>query len=354
LLLRHSGGRRLAVRLARTTAAAGLHFLHRLAFEAECRRQHRGIDRIVVRRSRSFDRRSFDAIAIVVVPATRVAAGTIAILAGLAPAAIAILARLIAARFLRLDTVAAAIAVAAVPIAVIAAIPVTGVPITVIPITVIAGVPNITVVAIAFAVGLTVGIAIAVTIVAAMALRLLARRVAHVEIVAVTVAVELVILFRLLRLITALIAVLLLEARAGLAQHPEIVIGELEIIFGVDPIALHLGVARQILVFLQQLRRIAARAIVDAIATTLIGIASLRALSATAAATTVVVCLTIIHQGDTVLSKPSISPTPDAYNSKRRAGISPARRACHGRRTAAARMTMDWAQPITSLISKAW
>jgi len=44
------------------------------------------------------------------------------------------------------------------------------------------------------------------------------------------------------------------------------VIGELPIIFGVDPVALTLRLGRQILVLLVQLAGVAARAIVDAIA----------------------------------------------------------------------------------------
>jgi hypothetical protein len=80
------------------------------------------------------------------------------------------------------------------------------------------------------------------------------------------------------------------------------VIGELEIIFGVDAIALHLRVACEILVFLEQLRGISAGTVVDAITVALVRVATLRALPATAA--TAAVCLTIIHQGYVVLSKP--------------------------------------------------
>ena len=43
-------------------------------------------------------------------------------------------------------------------------------------------------------------------------------------------------------------------------------VGKLQIIFGVDAVALHLGIARQRLVFFQQLRCVAARTIIDAIA----------------------------------------------------------------------------------------
>ena len=61
-------------------------------------------------------------------------------------------------------------------------------------------------------------------------------------------------------------------------------IGELQIIFGVDPVALHLRIGRQRLVFLEQLRGIAARAIVDAVAVVRrLRIAATLALSTTAA-----------------------------------------------------------------------
>src|SRR5690606_9337054 len=58
------------------------------------------------------------------------------------------------------------------------------------------------------------------------------------------------------------LAPVLLEARAILVDDAEIMVRELEIIFGVDPVALHLRVTRQILVFLEQLGGVAARAVV--------------------------------------------------------------------------------------------
>jgi hypothetical protein len=72
------------------------------------------------------------------------------------------------------------------------------------------------------------------------------------------------------------------------------VIRELKIIFGVDAVALHLRVARQILVFLKKLGGIATRPIVETIAT--IGTARLtvtRLLAPTAAPATV---LTVVYQ----------------------------------------------------------
>jgi hypothetical protein len=55
---------------------------------------------------------------------------------------------------------------------------------------------------------------------------------------------------------------LILEPGAALAQHAEIMVRELQIIFGLDPVARKLGIARHALVFLKQLGGIAALAIV--------------------------------------------------------------------------------------------
>ena len=113
----------------------------------------------------------------------------------------------------------------------------------------------------------------------------------------IVVAVDVVARTRL----RTLVRIRLLVARARLAQHPEIVVRELEIIFGVDPIALALRVRSEILVFLEQLRRIAARATVDAVAVARVGAATL-ALLTTTTATAAVVSLTIVHQDLYVLS----------------------------------------------------
>jgi hypothetical protein len=61
--------------------------------------------------------------------------------------------------------------------------------------------------------------------------------------------------------LTALL-VLILEARTAFAQHAEIVIGELQIIFGLDTVTRQLGITRHALVFLKKLRGIAALPIV--------------------------------------------------------------------------------------------
>jgi hypothetical protein len=121
------------------------------------------------------------------------------------------------------------------------------------------------------------------------------------------------------------------------------VIRELEIIFGVDPIALHLRVACKVLVLFEKLRRVAARAIVDAVAIALVGAAALALLLTATAATAAVVSLTIVHQGLYVLSTKAVRRSigvPDAgYTCGQRLSGTSAR---HGRRTAAAHMTMEW------------
>ena len=114
--------------------------------------------------------------------------------------------------------------------------------------------------------------------------------------------------------IVVLARALLFEASAILIQHAKIVIRELEIIFGIDPVTLHLRVSREIPVLLEQLSGIAARTVVETVAT--VGTARLtvtRLLSPTAAPATV---LTVVHQvglilvtGDTFHhSNPGLSP----------------------------------------------
>jgi len=80
------------------------------------------------------------------------------------------------------------------------------------------------------------------------------------------VVVEAVVILIVARFLALATLILFLEARAAFAQHSEIVIGELPIIFGVDAVALALRLGRQILVLFVQLVGVAARAVVDAIA----------------------------------------------------------------------------------------
>ena len=74
---------------------------------------------------------------------------------------------------------------------------------------------------------------------------------------------EIVLAVLVIEIVVALAArVLILEPGSAFAEHAEIVIRELEIIFGLDSIARKLRVARHALVFLEQLGGIAALAIV--------------------------------------------------------------------------------------------
>ena len=89
-------------------------------------------------------------------------------------------------------------------------------------------------------------------------------------------------------------AALFVEPRAAFAEHAEIMVGELEIIFGLNAVTRKLGIARHALVFLEQLRRIATLPIVAGVAPAVAG-HSLGTLSTTAATATRAV-LTIIDQ----------------------------------------------------------
>ena len=84
------------------------------------------------------------------------------------------------------------------------------------------------------------------------------------------------------------------RARAAFRHDPEIVIRELEIIFRENTIALKLRLARQILVFLKHLRRIAARPVIDTATIILAATTVVARRTTTASATTAL--LTIIKQ----------------------------------------------------------
>ena len=88
------------------------------------------------------------------------------------------------------------------------------------------------------------------------------------------------------------LGLLLLEARAAVLEHTEVMVGVLEIIFGLDTVAGKLGVTSQALVFFEQLGGIAALAIITGVATGIAG-HTLRTLS-TAATTTA--ALTVVDQ----------------------------------------------------------
>ncbi|MDB5700291.1 MAG: hypothetical protein JWL66_490 [Sphingomonadales bacterium] len=104
--------------------------------------------------------------------------------------------------------------------------------------------------------------------------------------------------------------VVFLVARAGFAEHTEIMIGKLEIIFGQHTITGLLRIASERFIFLEQLRRVAARPVVDPVAT--FGPATAAAAAAIAARTVLALAtptatatglLTIIDQLKLVLSK---------------------------------------------------
>ena len=78
--------------------------------------------------------------------------------------------------------------------------------------------------------------------------------------------IEIVAILAVLVLLLTLTLALLVEAGASLGEHTEIMVRELEIIFGHHPIALGLGVTREIAVFLVELDGVAARPIVDPVA----------------------------------------------------------------------------------------
>ncbi len=93
-------------------------------------------------------------------------------------------------------------------------------------------------------------------------------------------------------ILVARLAALFVIARTAFAQHAIIMVGELQIIFGLDPIAGELRIARHALVFLMQLGGIAALAIILAISVRPTG--DPRRLSSTTAAA--VIALTIVDQ----------------------------------------------------------
>ena len=93
-------------------------------------------------------------------------------------------------------------------------------------------------------------------------------------------------------ILVARLAALFVIARTAFAQHAIIMVGELQIIFGLDPIAGELRIARHALVFLMQLGGVAALAIILAISVRPTG--DPRRLSSTTAAA--VIALTIVDQ----------------------------------------------------------
>jgi hypothetical protein len=87
---------------------------------------------------------------------------------------------------------------------------------------------------------------------------------------------------------------LLFEARPALAEHPEIMIGELQIIFGHHAVALHLGIPREALILFVQLAGVAARAAIQTTAAVRGAVGAIGRTRPAAAATAAV--LTIVDQ----------------------------------------------------------
>jgi hypothetical protein len=107
------------------------------------------------------------------------------------------------------------------------------------------------------------------------------------------------------------LGLLFFETGAIIGQHAEIMVRKLKIIFRHHPVALHLGVTRKILIFFEQLRRIATRTIVDTIALfrTMASTAAtaLRARS-TAITTTIVIIILAIVDHVRLSKVPDIRP----------------------------------------------
>src|SRR5205085_8978232 len=96
--------------------------------------------------------------------------------------------------------------------------------------------------------------------------------------------------------------------RAAFVENAEIMVGELEKIFGLDAVALHLRVAGQTLILFQQLGGIAALPVVLAIARTRI-VAARRSTAAAAAAASAT-ALTIVDQTKILTKGGYSSPHP--------------------------------------------
>src|SRR3546814_14944711 len=111
---------------------------------------------------------------------------------------------------------------------------------------------------------------------------------------------------------------MLLHARAVLVQHAKIVIGELQVIFGVDAIPLHLRVTREILVFLVELIRIAPRPVVDAISPLRVALRAPTATAPTAAR------LPIVHQPLIVLVATALTRAGALYGCAFHSSFAPA------------------------------
>jgi hypothetical protein len=104
------------------------------------------------------------------------------------------------------------------------------------------------------------------------------------------VIVHLIVLAIVVAIIVAALALLLVEPHPALAENAEIMIGELQIIFGLDAVPRELRIARHALVFFKQLGGIAALPVIAGIIAAVPGhpLGTLSTAAATAAALTVV------------------------------------------------------------------
>lgn len=144
-----------------------------------------------------------------------------------------------------------------------------------------------------------------------------------------------------IEIIVLLRATIRLLPGAIVVENAEIMVGELEVIFRVHSIALTLRITGEVLVLLEKLRRIAARAIVDAIAVIAAGAsaAALRALSTT---TATAADLPVVYQRVCVPFKTVRRSCRSRMLACRREAR-PRATLCHDHRTAVARMTLEWA-----------
>lgn len=138
------------------------------------------------------------------------------------------------------------------------------------------------------------------TLVAAAALLLGTDRLTFVAVI--LIEIEIVLRTTLPRLI--------LIAAALISEHAEVVIGELEVIFRVDAIALPLRVRRHVLVLFVKLAGVATCPAVDPIAVVTLALAAsaLRTLPTTATTATV---LTVVDQNTVLVLKPKTALLPE-------------------------------------------
>ena len=126
-----------------------------------------------------------------------------------------------------------------------------------------------------------------------------------VVVVVVTIVIVVLIIVAVVIAIIAVTRLLLVLPGLEIGLHAEIMIGELQIIFRVHPVVIHLRILRELLVFFQKLSGIAARAIVDPVlmieTTTTAAIVLLTVVVIVVATAATAVGLTIIHKGCLVL-----------------------------------------------------